>query len=60
VLRLKTITNDILKRHTKKSLKEIEADTLRDHFMDAQEAMKYGIIDKIMEKHELPKSISAA
>jgi ATP-dependent Clp protease, protease subunit len=60
VLRLKSITNDILKRHTKKSLKEIEQDTLRDHFMDAQEAKSYGIIDKIMEKHDLPKNISAA
>ena len=60
VLRLKAITNDILKRHTKKPLKEIEADTLRDHFMDAEEARRYGIIDKIMEKHDVPKTISAA
>ncbi len=60
VLRLKSITNDILVRHTKKSLKQIEADTLRDHFLDAEEAMDYGLIDKIMEKHDLPKTISAA
>jgi len=60
VLRLKSITNDILVRHTKKSLKQIEADTLRDHFLSADEAMDYGLIDKIMEKHDLPKTISAA
>jgi ATP-dependent Clp protease, protease subunit len=60
VLRLKTITNDILVRHTKKTLKQIESDTQRDHFLGAEEAMSYGIIDKIMEKHEVPKNISAA
>lgn len=60
VLRLKTITNDILVRHTNKSLKQIEEDTLRDHFMDPEEAMEYGIIDRIMEKHELPQTLPAA
>jgi ATP-dependent Clp protease, protease subunit len=60
VLRLKAITNRILVRHTKKPIKQIEEDTLRDHFMDAEEAMRYGIIDRIMEKHELPKTLPAA
>ncbi|HKJ00241.1 MAG TPA: ATP-dependent Clp endopeptidase proteolytic subunit ClpP [bacterium] len=60
VLRLKAATNEILKRHTKKSLKQIEEDTLRDHFMDANEAMDYGIIDQIMVKHDLPQTMPAA
>ena len=58
VLRLKTITNEILTKHTKKSLKEIEEDTLRDYFMDAKEAMAYGVVDEIMDKNQIKKDIS--
>jgi ATP-dependent Clp protease protease subunit len=60
VLRLKAATNRILVRHTRKALKDIEQDTLRDHFLDADEAVDYGIIDRIMEKHEMRKDIPAA
>ncbi len=39
--------NKILSRNTKKSLAQIEKDVDRDFFMSAEEALKYGIIDKI-------------
>ena len=42
--------NDILAKHTKQPLKTIEKDTDRDFFMSAEEALKYGIVDKIIEK----------
>ena len=58
VIRLKEITNDILTRHTKKSLDDIEADTQRDFFMGAQEAKEYGIIDDIMDKNRLKKQVA--
>lgn len=60
VLRLKSITNDILTKHTKRSLKEIEADTQRDFFMDPKEAMDYGVIDEIMDKHQVAQEVPAA
>jgi ATP-dependent Clp protease protease subunit len=42
--------NGILSKHTKQPLDVIEKDTDRDYFMSAEEALKYGIVDKIIEK----------
>jgi ATP-dependent Clp protease protease subunit len=47
MLRIRGKLNEILANHTGKTLKEIEADTDRDYFMSADDAKKYGIIDKI-------------
>ena len=58
VIRLKEITNEILTRHTKKSLDDIEADTQRDFFMGAEQAKEYGIIDDIMDKNRLKKQVA--
>ena len=41
--------NRILLKHTGKPLKQIEADTDRDKFMSASEAVEYGLIDKVIE-----------
>jgi len=49
ILKTKDKLNKILSINTKKDLKEIEKDTDRDNFMDSNEALKYGIIDKIIE-----------
>ena len=50
ILRLKKILNEILSKHTGQSLRKIEKDTERDYFMSAEEAMKYGLIDKVLTK----------
>ncbi|NPA50752.1 MAG: ATP-dependent Clp endopeptidase proteolytic subunit ClpP [Epsilonproteobacteria bacterium] len=50
ILRLKEYLNKILAQKTGKSVKKIEKDTERDFFMSAQEAVEYGIIDKVLEK----------
>jgi len=50
ILRLKKRLNEILAKHTGNSFSKIEKDSDRDYFMTADEAKKYGIIDKIMEK----------
>ncbi len=50
-LRLKSVLNEILVDHTGKSLDDIEKDTDRDHFMSSEEALKYGIIDKVIASH---------
>ncbi len=48
ILRTRDRLNKILAKHTKQELKRIEADTDRDKFMLAEEAKKYGIIDKVI------------
>lgn len=50
MLRVKNQTNEILAKHTGQSLSKIEKDTDRDFFMSAEDAKKYGIIDKIIQK----------
>ena len=52
ILRMKKELNKILAENTGQSVRKIEKDTERDFFMSAQEAKKYGIIDKILEKRE--------
>jgi ATP-dependent Clp protease protease subunit len=48
ILRIKTIINDIMVRHTGQTAKQIEKDTDRDFFMSAEEAVKYGLIDEVI------------
>ncbi|MFH2037237.1 MAG: ATP-dependent Clp endopeptidase proteolytic subunit ClpP [Candidatus Zixiibacteriota bacterium] len=50
ILRMKERLNKILIKHTGQDLKTIEKDTDRDNFMTADEAKKYGLIDKVIEK----------
>lgn len=41
---------DNLAKNTKKTVAQLEKDTDRDHWLDASEAIKYGIVDKVIEK----------
>ncbi len=50
ILRMREDLNKIFAKHTKHSIKKISADTERDNFMSADEAKKYGIIDKVLIK----------
>ncbi len=52
ILKLKDKLNHILKENTGKDLKTIEKDTERDYFLDAKEALAYGLADKILESKE--------
>lgn len=49
ILKIRDRLNQILATHTKQPFAKIEKDTDRDHYLDADEAMKYGIIDKIIK-----------
>ena len=49
MLLVKQKVNEILAKHTGKTLKKVEQDTDRDNFLNAKEAKAYGIIDKILE-----------
>lgn len=50
IIRLKDRLNKILAKHTGKPLEQVEKDTDRDFYMDADEAKKYGIIDEIIKR----------
>ena len=50
LLRTKENLNRILSENTGKSIEDIRRDTDRDNFMTAQEAMEYGLIDKVIAK----------
>ena len=48
ILKTKKKLNTILAKNTKQKLEKIEEDTDRDYFLDAKEAKKYGLIDKVL------------
>ncbi|MFC1687892.1 ATP-dependent Clp endopeptidase proteolytic subunit ClpP [Patescibacteria group bacterium] len=49
ILKIRDRLNQILAKHTAQPLKKIEEDTDRDYFLSAEEAKKYGLIDKIIK-----------
>ena len=50
ILKIKKKLNEILAENTGKDIAVIERDTERDHFMTAEEAREYGLIDKVIYK----------
>jgi ATP-dependent Clp protease protease subunit len=55
ILRLRDRLNQILVLHTGQSLDVIERDTERDYYMDAQAAMQFGLVDKVLEVGPKPE-----
>jgi ATP-dependent Clp protease protease subunit len=51
ILRMREKLNEILAHHTGNDIETIGRDTERDFFMDGEQALKYGIIDSVIEKH---------
>jgi len=47
ILRTRKTLNELLAEHTGQTVKQIEKDTERDHFMTAEEALAYGIVDQV-------------
>jgi len=52
ILRMRKDLNNILSRHSGRTIKKIQNDTERDNFMSAEEARKYGLIDKMLSQRE--------
>lgn len=52
IIKIKKTLNNILVKHTGKTFKQIERDTDRDFFLSAPDAIKYGLVDKIVSRHE--------
>ncbi|MDO5003897.1 MAG: ATP-dependent Clp endopeptidase proteolytic subunit ClpP [bacterium] len=52
ILKSRKKINEILASNCNQKIERIEKDTERDHFMDADEALEYGLVDKIIDKKE--------
>ena len=52
ILKIKKKLNQILSENTGKPLETVEADTERDHYMSAEEALEYGLIDRIITNRQ--------
>ena len=50
ILKTRDQLNKILVKHTGQPMKKIEQDTERDNFMEAKEAVAYGLVDKVITK----------
>ena len=48
ILRLKACLNEILAKHSGRTVEEVERDTDRDHFMSAEEAREWGLVDEVL------------
>ena len=49
ILRLRTLLNDIMAKHTGKSVDVIKQDTERDFYLDANQAVDYGLVDQVLK-----------
>ena len=49
ILKIKGKLNEVLAKHTGQPIKKVEKDTDRDFYLSAEEALKYGIIDKVIK-----------
>jgi ATP-dependent Clp protease protease subunit len=54
IMRIKETIHELLVKHTGQSLEKIRVDTERDFFMSSQEAVEYGIVDKVITMREIP------
>ena len=55
IIRIKKSLNEILAKNTGQSIKKIEKDTDRDYIMTPEEALEYGMIDKVVTVNTTPK-----
>jgi ATP-dependent Clp protease protease subunit len=58
IIRLKALLNDIMAKQTGQPLEVIERDLDRDYFLDAKQAVEYGLVDQIVETVEKVASTS--
>ena len=55
ILRMRSLLEEMLARHTKKSKTDIAKDIERDKILTAQEAVEYGLIDQVMASRKAKK-----
>ena len=49
IIKMRENLNDLLSKHTGQEVETIARDTERDHYMSAEQALEYGLVDKIIE-----------
>ena len=60
IIRWRRTLNEIIAKHSGKTAEQVEKDSDRDYYMSAQEAMAYGIVDKVFEsKNEVAATLKA-
>ncbi|KKW40254.1 MAG: ATP-dependent Clp protease proteolytic subunit [Candidatus Peribacteria bacterium GW2011_GWC2_54_8] len=52
IIQTKDLLNQLIAKHSGQKLEKVKIDTERDKFMKAEDALKYGLIDRIVKKHE--------
>lgn len=58
ILKIKDTLHRIIAKHTGQPIEKVRVDTERDFFMGSEEALEYGIIDKIIAKREIQTELS--
>lgn len=59
ILRLRSMLNAIISKHTKQNIKKVGRDTERDFFMSAEESVKYGLVDSVLTENKLKERQSS-
>lgn len=54
IIKTKRKLNELLAKHTGQTVEKLEKDTDRDNFLSAYDAVKYGLVDEVVEKRVLP------
>ena len=60
ILRIRTVLNELIAKHTGQPLERVERDTDRDYFLNPKEAVQYGLIDGIIAATQVPAPALAA
>ncbi len=58
ILKVKLRMNELMAKHTGKSLKDIQKDTERDRFLSATQAVEYGLVDSVLECRQSPSTLT--
>lgn len=59
MFKLKKRLNEIISRHTGKPVEQVEKDADRDHYMTAEEAREYGLVDEVVKSRKEIKELSS-
>jgi ATP-dependent Clp protease, protease subunit len=57
ILKMRDVLNQILAKHTGQDIEKIRVDTERDFFMSSEEALEYGLIDRIITTREMQENV---
>jgi ATP-dependent Clp protease, protease subunit len=60
ILRQRELANQILASHTGQDIERIRRDTDRDHWMTAEDAVEYGLVDKVLSPAAVPAGLSSS